>query len=212
MELSLRRASDVARRALEAANALEAGTEFTLSVFSDADVERAVSARREAVWDAVDRAAALYGAAYRLRAAIGRANAERGVSDLLAENARDEAVAKKLDALLALDETAGLLGRVGHDAEPDLAALERKRLSLRQAHEAGSAPSVSAGGFRRALEDSLALSVVDEAFRRAVRDRAARLRRARSERSDLLAARNGGSFVAVPDADAAVFREHGLID
>ena len=210
VQISLKKASEYARLAIEAANKMAVPTQISLSVFSTATPHEAVAAARAKAEEALADAGDLYLAGFSLRQEIGRANAASGVSDHLAAIAADEAVIKKLQALVGGfgDDAAEMLGIPRGEADLDLDAEARRMAALRAAHEAGATPG---RGYSR-LEDSLSLPVVNSAMRERLKADIAQMRRFISTRKDAVAALNFTVKVDLDETHAAVLRRHGIAD
>lgn len=221
MELTLKKAHELSRLAIEAANKRQAPTAVTVSAFADMGPVSKTSPRsmvvagRGKVLEAAREAVDLLTVGYALRKRLGAANARGGIGDRLADIAFEEAAIKRLDKTLGAaaedpDDLDGLLA-AGRDeeADTDFSAVEAKLRALRAAHEApGGAPR----GLSGRTPDSVALPVLDRAAREAFKaEVAARRRRIRALREECQAA-NFTLRVALEDHEAAVLRKHGILD
>lgn len=99
MEITLRKANALQNSIQEHIKTIEVKTQVTLNEFQDAAGE--IACAREGVIANDQRRAELTRVLYRLRAKVGRANAESGVSDRLADAAY---IDKRLGHLKALTE------------------------------------------------------------------------------------------------------------
>lgn len=125
MNVTLRKAAALARQlsseAAGRAQKLKAGSAFPLSVYSDTPIAGAIGERRSRDDAALAEVFAAQAAVQQIRSALGRANSESGVGDLLAEKARLEAENGLLSAILT------------NLQEQDVAALEAEKAKLSNA-------------------------------------------------------------------------------
>ena len=195
LHLSLKRASEVARAALDAAAALKPDPRVALSIHTD-DAPAALDEAEADFRADVARVEALIGAGYALRRALGAANAAAGVTDLLTRRA-------ELDLL-----------------EKRLAALTERLPSPRQAEREWGEAAARVGSLRRRVEggtagygagDAVSLPVASAATREALLDRLALLRAEREMLGERLAAANLAATVQLEPAHEATLRHARLL-
>jgi hypothetical protein len=195
MDVTLKRAADLARAALEAANDIRIEPQVSISIHT-ADTAAAAERARRAFDEGLSRFEALVTAHYVIRALIGAANARTGLDDLLTRRARLDALDRKLAGLA---EKA----RADRDAAGELAIAEAHAASLRQRLAAGH--DVFGG-------EHVSLSVVDAARAERLAARRATIRRERSELADAVAGINLSTRVALDAATVATLREARIVD
>lgn len=192
MEITLRRAAVIQDLLRETRNSLTVAPAAQVSVFTE--VERAVQAEREKMFANINRRDALDRALTVIRNAVARANAEAGVSDLLAEQAR--------------------LGRVIEDLTPFAQAkpYEGAEVSQKRAERAANQkePQVSLYGRGDApVAETILVSLLNEEDIENARLKLLEAKRAKTLVKDRLSEINAVTRITLPDDVAAVLKaEH----
>src|ERR1700760_2410478 len=106
MELSIKKASDLAKAALEAANKIKINKSIRITVYGDPNPDNLIN---EAYEKAVQRAKELIeliNIHYKIKQKIGQANDVVGITSLLRESARLETLIKNMTAHIKALEPA----------------------------------------------------------------------------------------------------------
>lgn len=211
MQVTLKKASEYARLAVEAANKIEVRTNISVSIFSLSTPQSQVEAARREVYEAIEQIASLQAAAAVIRAALARANVDSGVSALLAKMAGNDAMMKRYRQIIGeTDEdtaTRRLLAATGSavSAEDiDYAALDGRIAAMRKAAE-------QPGDRLRGVETNVSLSVLDRASREQITETIAKLRRENSGISDDITALNFGRKISLDPDTVDVLKRHRII-
>lgn len=195
MELTLKRAAEAARVALEAANiALTPKASISVHVPDPPAAARHAVGRFD---HELERTRELIDAAYAVRAAIGEANARSGLSALLTRRAALEVHERRLRVIV---DGVGVTR-----AEADnLSTLEAAVASARARVAAGH--DLSYGG------EELPFAIVDAAREDAIRAQRAEFRRERALLADQVAALNLTVRVTLDAETVAVLRGARILD
>lgn len=190
MEVTLKRAADLARAALDAANGLNLEPKASISIHAPDPTAAAQRATR-AFDEALEKFEGLLAAHYAIRALIGAANSTSGLDDLLTRRARLEAVEKRLAATV---EKAGR----AQDAPEALAIFLSDIAMSKQRAAAGH------GVFGT---ETVSLPLMDHTRHGRIAETRAALRRERADIADAVAAINLNTSVALDPVTAATLKE-----
>lgn len=196
MQVTLKKAADLSRAALDAANKIKPKTTVSVSVYQKTPVAETVAKARDAVTTAETQAKALLDVAFALRQRIGEANARCGIDAALTDRALLDAQERRLTALTEGVEHA----YDASDAETVAARIEA--LKARAANPQG--------GLAR-FEESFDAVVLDAADVAAITADLAAIRRRKSDLKDQIAGLNLSNHVVLDDAHVQVLRQHGLV-
>jgi hypothetical protein len=194
VQLTLKRASDLSRAALAAANAIKAEPVVALPLHVE-NVGDVLAAARAVFAERVTELEDLLAAHFALRAAIGAANARIGVADLLARRALLEVLDKRLTALIErIPDERGI-------AASDRVAAVRLAAARRRYDEGQSFGAA----------DTLTVGLVGEEGRAALLSRRAEVRTERDVVGERLAALNLGERVELSGTTVAALRRAGVL-
>ncbi|MBR0673834.1 hypothetical protein [Neoroseomonas soli] len=168
--ITLKRAADIARAALDAANAIPLAAQVNLSIHVP-DVAAAATQATRAFDEGLADYEALLQAHFAIRALIGAANARSGLDDLLARRANLEALEKKL---------AGIADKVGTARDT------AENLAVANAGVASAKQRVAAGHDLYRGEE-VVLPLVDRDRAERIAARRAEVRRERADIADAVA-------------------------
>lgn len=189
MEVTLKKGSDYARQALDAANKVRIEPTVAFGIHCQQDATAVQQAQAEKVAKQAAEQRAFLRANYAIREAIGRKNAETGISSLLTERAEIEALEKKLGTLLSHFEAA-----IGAGIDP---ATIPARIA---AHNSRAESSRFYDG-----DKSFTLSAVTEEQAEAIRDELAAFKRRKAEIQDKVAGINLNTKISLsPETVAAL--------
>jgi hypothetical protein len=190
MRVSLRKAAILERRLASATGELKLRATVEVPAFDERPMETVAAARARLMAE-LDRAEALDAVRYRLRAAIGRANAAAGIDELLARRAQLGAGLKRLQDQLK-------------DAEP---AEERQLVAQLKAAQR----RLGEDGLLAPRRSGVEAGVLDLPAVEALHERAALVRRELDAVEDRLLALNAEHAIEIDEADVARLRAAGLV-
>ena len=193
MQFNLKRATDLSRAALAAADEINVDGAIPLAVHVD-DVHGALAEGRASFERSVSELEALISTHFTLRSLIGIANAKAGVSELLARAARLEMLEKRLTGMLA-----ALSKRHESGASADVQAV--RVAAARHRYDEG----------KDYADDVIHLSVVDMPMRKAFVQRRASLRAERAALLERVAALNIMEKIEIDTDTEATLRSAGII-
>lgn len=194
MNVTLKRAADLARAALDAAAKMKIETRIVVSIHDGSPLETVETARTRMLRQ-VDDVEALIRAGFTIRGQIGAANAQAGVDNLLTERAMLEAVQKRLTGLGSEDETAYEAPSVTGDLVQRLAFAKRRA-------ESGSAYGHS---------EHLAVGLVDADVGEGLAERRGAIRRSLSDIKDRVAGINLNTTISLDETTVAVLKKAKIV-
>ncbi|CAM6055316.1 unnamed protein product [Sphagnum tenellum] len=205
MQITLKKASELQRMAIEAAGKIEVKGTVMVPFYSKGEPEEFVPVAyahgTENFAIAVADTLELLAVGYEIRRLLGVANASQehgsSINDLLAERAMIEASEKRLQALLQVAESA--------ISEPDCDEVVARIHQQRKTIEKGGAE------IRYGIDRNIEMRVVDEYQRRDLRNRLANLRFRKSELTDILAGRNLNTKITLTEDIVVTLRGHKII-
>lgn len=201
MQVTLKKAAELSRAAINASKTIEFKKAFSISAFismDDFDIGQIVGTGQLALTDAVSRSLALVDAGYEIRALIGDANAKAGVSGLLTKTA-------------AIDETIQRLTLIVTETGSAVACDDLFDVKLRF-HKMRTDTTAQTETPRFGATDRLTVSAISEAAKLNYLNDMAVLRRKRSAIKDELTAINFITKVTIPDHIVEVLRAEKVID
>jgi hypothetical protein len=193
MQFNLKRATDLSRAALAAADEINVDGAIPLAVHVN-DVHGALAEGRASFERSVSELEALISAHFTLRSLIGTANAKAGVSELLARAARLEMLEKRLTGILS---ALGKRNEAGASAD----VLAARVAAARHRYDEGN----------NYAAEVIHLSVVDTPMRRAVVQRRTALRAERAALLERVAALNIMEKIEIDTGTEAALRSAGII-
>lgn len=189
MEVTLKRAADLARAALDAANEFNLEPKASISIHAPDPVATAERAT-QAFDDAMEKFEALLAAHYAIRGQIGAANAQSGLDDLLTRRARLEAIEKRLTVVT---DKAGK----GQDAAETLAIMVSDITMSKQR---------VASGHDLYGSETVSLPLVDTLRYERIAERKGALRRERADIADAVAAINLNTRIVLDPMTVATLK------
>lgn len=190
MEVSLRKADQLANAVKEllADNSME--TAITLNAF-DANWKTKMTVARDEVAKKIARLDDLYTALFEIRKAVGRANAESGINDLLAsDNLCKQKIA--LRSMLTVAEAAADDATIAGNLEARKTPGDQGRYGWERNHD-------------------MAVNLLEKKFVDVVKSECATLKRLRRDISDELIAKNVTVKVRLPEHAVNVLKVENLI-
>lgn len=206
MQITLKQGYELAAKALAEAAKLRVEPELTISIYETAAVDDLVTDAARKVDTDIDKIAWLIACAYELRRLVGEANAKAGVTDLLAERARIEAIDKRLTGILVQFDKS----RENNSAEPNAIAAERKIANARQVAE-GNATGSGRSSYYDRREDRVSVRVISDAQIDRLRARLAELRLDKADNFAQITKRNLETKINVTADLLITLREHRLV-
>lgn len=191
MQINLRKANAVQAEVRKAISGVKVESNVTVSEFT-ADVEATVSKSALEFTQALERKTALNNALFQIRAAVGRANAQAGISDVLAE-------IENIDAKIGIQSTVA-------NATP------RKEISEINARivkaKSATGERVSLYGDRLSNVET---SVVTEDAIRMAKELVKQLKREKQSLSDKLLQLNVNTLIELSDPTKITLTAEGII-
>ena len=204
MQVTLKKASELQRLAIEAAGKINIRTSIPISIFGKGEPTKYVREAFEHATEAfvlnIERAFDLYEAGYEIRRLLAKANAEgsESINEILTQRALCETQEKRLATLLQLlseDRTTEETNNV--DEIASRIEHSRKAMEKGEAHY----------GFDR----NLLLRVVSSEQENGIKIRLGHLRQDKSNLTDLLAAKNLNTKITLSDSVVKTLAAHNII-
>lgn len=191
MKINLRKASALINEIRSAAKDIDVAVAHAVNIYDDGYARVLSEARARAVND-FNRRTRLEQAVAELRAAVGRANAQSGISDMLADDAYLESLEGRLKVMAAAEarEDSGTVDRV----------VQAKRVSAEKSER-------SLYGFEGATK----FNIMDAADITEFQNKLKAVRKERRELKDRTVELNVRTEIEVPLETETVLREEGLI-
>jgi len=196
MKVSLKKANELQRLALETANKLSVSSNVNVSIYTEGQPEDFIPVMREVAIAKIDatmsNSISLIDAGFMIRHLLGEENA-KAVNQLLNERACLEAKEKRLNVFLtSLDVNESVSGEV-------IARVNSTRKLLEN------------GTDRHYVEKSFDMHVVSEDMRNRLQDELLDLRRLKSEITDKLAGINLNYTITLPSGVVQVLKDNKLL-
>lgn len=191
MKINLRKASALIAEIKTASKAITAETSVSVNLYSDA-IESEVDSARLRLLKNIERRTGLEKAYAELRGAVGRANAQSGISDLLAQ-----------DAYLETQE--GFLRAIAGSTRREDATTIRQMTEARRKTAGENGRSIY--GYDTNLNLNVLTAQDIETYELTVRE----IRKARRELKDRTVELNVRTEIEVPSSVESVLRTEGLI-
>ena len=191
MKINLRKASALIAEIKSAAKSVTAEPTVSVNLYSE-NIERETEAARLRLLKNIERRTGLEKAYAELRGAVGRANAQSGISDLLAQ-----------DAYLETQE--GFLRAMANATRREDEFTVRQMVEARRKNSEGNSRSIYGYDANVTLNVLTALDI--ETYELTVRE----IRKARRELKDRTVELNVRTEIEVPSAVETVLRTEGLI-
>jgi hypothetical protein len=194
-EVTLRKANQLEKQALEAATKVRLATQLKISVYEKQPLEKLIDAARNKVRKSLAEAIALTEAAYQIRALASTKLHEIGIGRLLLEKALVEAKERHLNAYLASDS---------FESEDNLSleVLGEKIKTMRTRLEAATR------GY--GLDESLAINVLSEHDKTEFDDQLIQLKNRKTAIVDELMQKNWNGTITLPSSVVEILRRHKI--
>jgi hypothetical protein len=206
MEVTLKKASDLGKAALEAANKIKISKSIRISIYGESDpkalIDEAAAKARQQLSDIQE----LISTHYDIKVNIGEANDRAGITKLMRRVAEIEALIKALTTnVKMLEPNSDILGRsygVAVDVEANVTAIrERIDLSKKRLMEKDSGT----------VEDSFTVSVIPEALIEDTNNIVLLLKKQKANASEQLAALNVNTKITLSFDNVEVLKKHKLL-
>jgi hypothetical protein len=192
MKINLRKASALIAEIKTASKAITAETSVSVNLYSDA-IESEVESARLRLLKNIERRTGLEKAYAEMRGAVGRANAQSGISDLLAQ-----------DAYLETQE--GFLRAIAATVKREDETTVRQMVEARRKNSEGNTRN-SIYGYDANINLNVLTAQDIECYELTVRE----IRKARRELKDRTVELNVRTEIEVPSEVESVLRTEGLI-
>lgn len=194
MQVNLRKANAIQAEIRKAINSVKAEVNVSVSEFT-ADIAKAVADAQAEFLNAIKRKEQLNAALFEIRAAVGRANAQAGIGDLLAEVERIDG---KLNIMAAVANA---------QAAKSVEELKARVEKLKAATADQSARSMLYGERYNNVETSVVVQSVIEDYKTEVKN----LKRAKQDLQDKLLNVNVGTSITLSPDAVSVLKEEGIL-
>lgn len=205
MEFSQKKAADLSKSALEAAQKIKIQITAKISIFGEPNIESIVSTAETKAQNQIADLVELIDVHYTIRKINDKANFSGGMSGLMTDIARCELMIKTLQThakLLDSDSTASIYGR-DDTVKADIPALTQR---IRVALERVKNPESKAGG-----TDSITVDVIPESLKEQIQDQILLLRRQKANLSEQLAGLNINTKISLDDKTVSVLQKYKLL-
>ena len=192
MQINLRKASAIQAEIRKAINGVKVEQNVSVSEFTT-DVEAAIGKAELEFRQAIERKEALNKALFQIRAAVGRANAESGINDVLAD-------IQLIDAQIALKSTVA-----SAPLRKDVTEINARIVKFKQA------PSNDRLALYGDRYNNIESGVVSEAAQAAAKAELKILKRDRQGLNDKLLQLNVNTLIQLSDPTKMTLQEEGLI-
>jgi hypothetical protein len=192
MQINLRKASAIQAEIRKAINGVKVEQNVSVSEFTT-DVEAAIGKAELEFRQAIERKEALNKALFQIRAAVGRANAESGINDVLAD-------IQLIDAQIALKSTV-----VSAPLRKDVTEINARIVKFKQA------PSNDRLALYGDRYNNIESGVVSEAAQAAAKAELKILKRDRQGLNDKLLQLNVNTLIQLSDPTKLTLQEEGLV-
>ena len=192
MQINLRKASAIQAEIRKAINGVKVEQNVSVSEFTT-DVEAAIGKAELEFRQAIERKEALNKALFQIRAAVGRANAESGINDVLAD-------IQLIDAQIALKSTVA-----SAPLRKDVTEINARIVKFKQA------PSNDRLALYGDRYNNIESGVVSEAAQAAAKAELKILKRDRQGLNDKLLQLNVNTLIQLSDPTKLTLQEEGLV-
>jgi hypothetical protein len=192
MQINLRKASAIQAEIRKAINGVKVEQNVSVSEFTT-DVEAAIGKAELEFRQAIERKEALNKALFQIRAAVGRANVESGINDVLAD-------IQLIDALIALKSTVASAA-----LRKDVTEINARIVKFKQA------PSNDRLALYGDRYNNIESGVVSEAAANAAKAELKILKRDRQGLNDKLLQLNVNTLIQLSDPTKLILQEEGLV-
>ena len=194
MQVNLRKANAIQSEIRKAINAVKTEVSVSVSEFTP-DIEKAVTDAQTEFLNAVKRKEQLNAVLFEIRSAVGRANVQSGVSDLLAE-------VQNVDAKMAIFTTVS-----SATAAKTVDELKARVEKLKSTSSEQSARMAVYGERYNNVETSVVSQSVLDKFKAEVKT----LKRAKQDLQDKLLNLNVATTIALSANSVSVLKEEGIL-
>jgi hypothetical protein len=194
MQVNLRKANAIQSEIRKAINAVKTEVSVSVSEFTP-DIEKAVTDAQTEFLNAVKRKEQLNAVLFEIRSAVGRANVQSGVSDLLAE-------VQNIDAKMAIFTTVS-----SATAAKTVDELKARVEKLKSTSSEQSARMAVYGERYNNVETSVVSQSVLDKFKAEVKT----LKRAKQDLQDKLLNLNVATTIALSANSVSVLKEEGIL-
>ena len=194
MEITLKKAADLARATLAAGNQVKFVTSITQSIFSSIDINDAVKAGQERIEAAILDTVDLITAHFVLRRLIGESNSTSGINAAMNKRERLVSIEKRLSSYQAVFEST-----MAANAEE----ASRRLLAIGKAAEIGTT--------RYSYEEGVEVSVVNPSSVSGVRDLLMKIKQDSADVRDEIAGINLNTKITIPTEIETILRNHRII-
>ena len=192
MQINLRKAAAIQAEIRKAINGVKVEQNVSVSEFTT-DVEAAIGKAELEFRQAIERKEALNKALFQIRAAVGRANAESGINDVLAD-------IQLIDAQIALKSTVA-----SAPLRKDVTEINARIVKFKQA------PSNDRLALYGDRYNNIESGVVSEAAQAAAKAELKILKRDRQGLNDKLLQLNVNTLIQLSDPTKLTLQEEGLV-
>ena len=192
MQINLRKASAIQAEIRKAINGVKVEQNVSVSEFTT-DVEAAIGKAELEFRQAIERKEALNKALFQIRAAVGRANVESGINDVLAD-------IQLIDAQIALKSTVASAA-----LRKDVTEINARIVKFKQA------PSNDRLALYGDRYNNIESGVVSEAAQAAAKAELKILKRDRQGLNDKLLQLNVNTLIQLSDPTKLTLQEEGLV-
>jgi hypothetical protein len=192
MQINLRKASAIQAEIRKAISNVKVQQTVTVSEFT-ADVEAAMTKGELEFRQAIERKEALNKALFQIRAAVGRANVESGINDVLAD-------IQLIDAQISLKSTVA-----SADVRKDVSEINARIVKLKQA------PNTDRLSLYGDRYNNIESGVVSESAINAAKAELKMLKRDRQGLNDKLLQLNVNTLIQLSDPTKLTLQEEGLV-
>jgi hypothetical protein len=206
MEVTLKKASDLGKAAIEASNKIKISKSIRISIYGESDpkalIDEAAAKARQQLGDIQELISTHYG----IKVTIGEANDRVGITNLMRRVAEVEALIKVLTTnVKMLEVNVDVLGRsygAAEHVDPNVDAIrERIALSKKRLQEKDSGT----------VEDSFSVSIIPESLLEDTNNTILLLKKQKANASEQLAALNVNTRITLSSSDVEVLKKHKLL-
>lgn len=197
VEITLKKAADLSRSAIDAANAIKVNPTIAISIYTPRSASEIVEAAREQIANSIDTITELLKVGHSIRALIKAKNTEIGIDERLNRRAYLDALEKRLTTIL---NQAGItpVGDFDEDEVSDEIATVEGQIAALKATDNRYHSSVSA-------------KVMDSVMIERIRDTLNQIKRDKAELRDELAGLNLNARIKLDPSDVAVLKKHKIL-
>lgn len=190
MKITLKKAAELAREALDKANKTNVSNTLSISIYGKTSAVDAIARAQGVMDESISNIGDLIDAAFTIRQAIGDQNAGLGINTLMTKRAQVEALEKRLAAIVG--DTS-----VYYDDVIDIDAVEAKISALKNRQDSYS--------------ESVAVRLLDGIQKDALTERLAALKRQKSDIRDTLAGINLTNHITLDERTVETLRRNLIV-